>query len=135
MNTFFLLLAATLFSKSLQAGGAIVQISHRLAMKSGEVTPKDFFLDIGLKDGLREGDLVQVYRWVPVMDAYSGRPYHLLRVRLGELRLQRVGEAVSLARIHKVSDPNELPAMDSPSFMLGDQVAFKSDLPSGVNVP
>lgn len=91
--------------------------------------PKDFFIDIGSREGIRDGDILTVYRVMPVINGLAGTPYHLMRVPLGELRVMTTGEAVSMGRLHVQRDINEMPAMVSQQFMLGDQVQLKSSLP------
>jgi len=126
-HLFILILVVLSFDAS---AASIVQVSRRLRMSSKEPLPaKDFFFDLGVKDGLRDGDVVAVYRELPVMNGLAGMPEHLLRVPMGEIRVVTAGERVSVGRVHTAREAADLPAMESQSFMMGDVVQLKSGLP------
>jgi len=108
----------------------IVLVSRRLRMSAKEAVPaKDFFFDLGSKDGVRDGDILAVYRELPVMDGLAGMPTQAMRIPLGEIRVVNAGERVSVGRQHTARDAADLPAMLSSTFMMGDVVQMKSSLP------
>ena len=110
--------------------GQIIQISRKLRLSPKEPLPeKEFYIDLGSRDGIREGDILSVGRKVPVVDATHGADWHLLQTDLGELKVILVGETLSLARVQRVREPAELPPVDYTQFMLGDEVKLKADLP------
>ncbi len=97
-------------------------------MSSKEPLPtKDFYFDMGTKDGLREGDILTVYRVLPVMNGFSGVPELSMRVPLGEVKVLTAGERVSVGKQETANA--ELPALESQGFMMGDLVQLKSSLP------
>lgn len=91
--------------------------------------PKEFFIDIGSRDGLREGDLLEVSRKIPVVEAQTAGSFHIMKVVMGEVKVTLVGETSALARVHRIKAPTELPPLEFNSFVLGDQVEMKSGLP------
>lgn len=91
--------------------------------------PKDFYIDMGARDGLKEGEILTVYRLLPVVNALVGAPHNILRVPLGEVKVTILGESSAATRVHTQRDLAELPALDPQSFMLGDQVQKKTSLP------
>ncbi len=112
------------------AMGTIIQVARRLRMSYSEpVPPKDYFIDLGERDGLKVGDRVEVYRYVPVPNRMASGDWHVMKVTLGELRIKQVGESTSVARYEREREINSLPAMEYQSLMLGDQVILKTGLP------
>ncbi len=91
--------------------------------------PKEYFVDIGARDGVREGDTLEVFRNIPVVEAQTAGSFHMMKVLLGEVKVTLVGETSSLARVQKLRAPQELPPMEFYSFVLGDLVELKSGLP------
>lgn len=125
-----------LLGASLAEAGTIIQVSRRLRMSNVEPNPpKDFFIDMGTRDGVREGDVMTVYRFVPVLNVLAGAPHQLLRVVLGEIKILSAGESVAVGRVLQERAPNELPAMDSQAFMMGDQVERVGSAPAKTGLP
>lgn len=103
--------------------GTIIQISHRLPMSASEIKPpRDFYMDLGAKHGVKDGDRIQVSRLVPVMQTMSGQPSHLVQFVLGEATVLKTSDFISLARTLNLVDSKQLPAMNYYQFMLGDSV-------------
>ncbi len=110
--------------------GVIIQVARRLAMQANEPTPpKEFFIDMGARDGVREGDVLEVSRSIPVVEAQTAGSFHMMKVVLGEVKVTLVGETSALTRVERLRPPADLPPMEFFSFVLGDQVELKSGLP------
>ena len=125
--TLYVTLVCLTLSGPLPGAGSIIQITRALRMSNSEaMAPKDFYLDVGHRHGVKEGDILEVYRWLPVNNVFLGAPYHLVKVMLGEVRITIVEDSTSIARLHRYREAKELPAMESPSIMLGDQVKVNS---------
>ena len=129
MRRLLCLLLVTIGFADLSAA-SIVLVTRRLRMSVKEAVPaKDFFFDLGSKDGVRDGDVLAVFRELPVMDGFAGMPGQAMRVPLGEIRVMTAGERISVGRQHSARDAADLPAMLSSTFMMGDSVQIKSSLP------
>jgi hypothetical protein len=110
--------------------GTIIQVARRLRMSYSEpLPPKDYFIDLGERDGIKVGDVIEAFRYVPVPNRMASGDWHVMRVSLGDLKVKQVGESTSVARFEKDREINALPAMDYQSLMLGDQVILKTGLP------
>jgi len=134
LKIFFFLVLATL--PSFAASGSILHAARRLRMSSAESLPlKDFYVGLGVRDGVRVGDLFTVRRPVSISNGQSDGNIHLVYVPMGELRVLAVGETASIARSENTVDSSLLPAFQYTGFMVGDEVLMKSSLPAGLAVP
>lgn len=99
-------------------------------MSAKEPVPaKEFYIDLGMNDGVKEGDVFSVYRTVNVINMVNGYSPNLMKVPLGEIKIILVGEFTSIGRtLNRVAEA-DLPVLDYPDFMLGDVVDLKSNLP------
>lgn len=110
--------------------GTILKVTSPLRMTSGgPAAPKDYFIDLGRQRGVKPGDVFTVYRALAVLDGQTGEPKDSMKIGLGELQIQAVGDYSSFGRLLRSTDPKEMPAMDSPWFMVGDTVQLKVSLP------
>ena len=110
--------------------GTIIQITRPLAMTSlPPLPPKDFYIDIGQHDGVKVGDVLEVSRELTVVNGLSGLPDHVMKVVIGNLKIILAGDFNSIGRAEGGLNPQELPSLDPPTFMLGDLVHLKSSLP------
>ncbi len=91
---------------------------------------REYYLDRGRRDGMRDGDVLDVVRTVSITDGIWGGPNHLIRVVLGEVRVVLAGETASIARMQSQRPTSELPILDSAGFLIGDSVEVKTNLPS-----
>jgi hypothetical protein len=116
--------------------GTIIQVQRKIRMSDHEpLSPKEYFIDMGSRDGLSEGEVLQVFRYVPVINGQSGGPWHVLRVNIGSLRVAFVGETSSLAREEEGRSLASLPPLEYHTFMMGDEVARKTSLQSDSKKP
>lgn len=116
--------------------GTIIQVQRKIRMSDAEaLSPKEYFIDMGSRDGLAEGDSLQVFRYVPVVNGQSGGPWHILRVHIGDLKVAFVGETSSLAREEDGRNLASLPPLEYKTFMMGDEVARRTVLQSDSKKP
>lgn len=114
-----------------RTSGTIIQVQRKIRMSDAEpLPPKEYFIDLGSRDGLVEREKLDVYRHIPVINGPAGAPWHILRVKIGELRVDYVGESSALAREVEGRDLASLPPLDYQTYMLGDEVSRKQELPS-----
>lgn len=112
-----------------RTSGNIIQVQRKIRMTEADpLPPKEFFIDLGERDGLQAGENLEVYRHIPVINGQSGAPWHVLRVKIGDLRVDYVGETSALAREVEGRDLASLPPLEYQSFMLGDEVFRRSGL-------
>lgn len=116
--------------------GSIIQVQRKIRMSESEVLPpKEYFVDLGSRDGLAVGENLQVYRLVSVINGQSGGPWHLLKMKIGDLKVAFVGETSSLAREVEGRDLASLPPLEYNTFMMGDEVTRTTGLQTDSNKP
>lgn len=104
--------------------GTIINVSHGFKMTESEPTPpRDFYIDLGTRDGVKAGDVLEVTRQLSITNAMWSGPGHLLRVVLGDVKVLTVGETASIARLQTQRTTAEVPVLDYQTFMVGDVVA------------
>ena len=107
--------------------GYVINVSHGFKMAEAEPTPpRDYYLDLGTRDGIKNGDLLEVSRQVSVPNASWGGTNHLLRVVLAEVKVLVVGETASIARVTTRREAAELPTLNFSSILVGDSVGAKN---------
>ena len=108
----------------------VVAVGPRFRMSNQEpLPPKDYYVDLGRRDGLKEGDALTVYREVVPMHGQLGLLQYPVRVLIGEAVVMAVGEKGSFVRQANAKPAGALPFSEFPSFMLGDEVQTKTSLP------
>jgi hypothetical protein len=121
-----LLVVLLLSSLGYAANGTIIQVSRKLRLSYNEsMPPKDYFIDLGTRNGIKVGDVFEVTRQIPVQNSLSEGPWHLMKVTLGDIRVYAVGESTAVGHSDFEREPTALPAMEFQTFMLGDEVALK----------
>lgn len=91
--------------------------------------PKQYFINLGRNQSIKVGDTFVVLRMIPVTDSLVGEHRDFMRIVLGELQVQAVGDNASFGPMLNRVDSKDLPTMDSPWFMSGDTVQLKTNLP------
>ena len=107
------------FVSPLYAKGSVLQIQRNLRMSHSDPVPdKLFFVDLGSKDGMKEGDLLWVQRSIPVVNVAAGTAEEILLVRVGQLKITHVGEHTAMAE----GLPFHGPGLRGETILVGDSV-------------
>lgn len=99
-------------------------------MVSADPTPpKEYWIDIGQNEGVREDMLLQVFRLSPVYNTMSGGPGPLVRIYIGDLKVMAASDSGAVGRASIDRSLAEIPSAEHNGFMLGDEVQIKQSLP------
>jgi len=116
--------------------GSIIHVGRRLRMAASEpASAREYYLDVGKRQGLSDGEIVDIYREIPVTDQLAGGSPRLMRLPLGELKIVVAGEVTSLARLHRAASPETIPTSELALPMVGDRLRPKTRLPSTQPLP
>lgn len=127
-----------LLSQPVLANGVIIHATRKLRLSYAEpLPPKDFYVNLGGRHGVRVGDLLTVQRNVSIRDSFSDGTVHVVAVPMGTMRVLSVGETASIGR-EETAPASSLPtpALQYSGFLVGDEVFLpKTGLPSALPIP
>ncbi len=91
-----------------------------------EVLKKNFYVNLGSKQGVKKGTLLDVFRIISVLDPYDNRKRVNYRVKIGEVRVLHANDEAAITTFHKALD-KDMPVLELDSFIVGDHVAVNTD--------
>ncbi len=91
-----------------------------------EVLKKNFYVNLGSKQGVRKGTLLDVFRIISVLDPYDNRKRVNYRVKIGELKVLHSNDEAAITVFHKKED-KDMPVLELDQFIVGDHVAVNTD--------
>jgi len=104
----------------------IYSISHPVPMGiMNEQLHKNFFLNMGSQDGLKEGAVVNVFRLISEQDPYQSKKRYNHKVKVGELKIlhAETNSAIALKQSFITADKGLL--LEIEDFMIGDKIEVK----------
>lgn len=87
-----------------------------------EPPPKDFYVNLGTNQGLGRGARLEVLRKVSTFDLESQKLYKDLFFPIATLKVIHVESNAAVARLEKLTSPDETPAHSPQAVMVGDLV-------------
>ena len=91
-----------------------------------EVLSKNFFINMGKRQGVRPGNELLVFRSISQLDPYGTKKRFNHLVEVGSLKVIHTEDSSSICIANKSNDKNEA-VFDIKSFMIGDKVEIKTD--------
>ena len=91
-----------------------------------EVLKKNFYVNLGSKQGVRKGTLLDVFRIISVLDPYDNRKRVNYRVKIGELKVLHTNDEAAITVFHKHNEA-DMPVLDMDQFIVGDHVAVSTN--------
>jgi hypothetical protein len=103
----------------------IYSVAHELPMGfENEELRKNFYMNLGSGQGVKEGTVLDVYRTVSVDNPYENQRRVNYKVKIGELKVIHVDENASIAIHEKILRDAKTPLFEIPDFMIGDRVSI-----------
>lgn len=104
----------------------IYSVEHDLPMGvEGEVLHKNYYINIGAKQGVRKGSILNVFRQVTENDPYESKRRYSYEIKVGELEIIHQDEDASIAITKQLSSKENYPILEIKRFMVGDEVKIK----------
>jgi hypothetical protein len=88
----------------------------------GETPQKDFYVNMGQAQGIREGTVLEVSRKAYTYDLISEKLYKEITFPIAKLRVIHVEPNVAVARLDKMLPSDKTPAATPRAVMIGDVV-------------
>lgn len=91
-----------------------------------EVLKKNFYVNIGKKQGLQSGTLLEVYRAISQNDPYKDKLSYHHSVKIGELKVIHTEDENAISTFHAdLASAADTPQLDIAKFMVGDKITVK----------
>lgn len=103
----------------------IYSLAQGIPMGDGVVPKKNYYVNIGLQQGVKVGTELKVYRLMNLTNPYSTEKNVTFRVEVGELRIIHAEEENSIAELSKLKSESKI-LTEIPSLNIGDQVGVKT---------
>jgi hypothetical protein len=128
MNTRMLLIAlltliAGLPFTTLATESVVYQVYRPIDLGYGlEPPPKDFYVGLGQKDGLKKGSSLDVYRKTASFDALTQKHAGDHMIPVARLKIIHVESGTAIARLEQYVSMAMEPVLSTQSVMVGDWV-------------
>ena len=88
----------------------------------GEVLKKNYFINIGENQGIRQGTLLNVYRSVFKINPQSSKQTHNHFIKVGKIRVLHVDQTSSIAKKEIFLSGQNTVHLEIKDFIIGDKV-------------
>ncbi len=89
-----------------------------------EIPDKDYYVNMGSDQGLREGSILEVLRRVSTYDLLNEQFYRDLTFPIAKLKVIHAENKASVARLDRFLPAANTPVMTPRAVMVGDQVRY-----------
>ncbi len=87
-----------------------------------EILQKDYFVNLGVNQGIRVGTILEVARKAPSYDLTTDKLYKDLIFPFALLRVIHAEKDAAIARLEKIYPPDKTPVVTPRSVIVGDLV-------------
>jgi hypothetical protein len=118
----FLLLCSWAYAED----SRVIDVRRNIALSDDDKVFKDFYIYGGTEVGYKKGQVLTALRKINVHDAAGlGNAIGEIKVPVGELRVIAVYDKVTVARLVKLLERDELPMLEQRAVMTGDLIEVK----------
>ncbi len=124
-NLHLLAILSLLFSATMSMAKdfIIISISQDFPMTNQQkILKKNYFLNVGSQDGVREGTKLDVFRQTILEDPYRTKKSYQYKIKVGQLEVIHSEKESSIAKLHTYNSRLKDIQMEINSFMIGDKV-------------
>ena len=90
-----------------------------------EKIKKNYYINMGLQQGLKTGTLVDVFRIISMNDPYEAKKRYDHKVKVGELKVLHSEQDTAITVFNNFEEGEEIPYFEIRNFMIGDRVNVK----------
>lgn len=87
-----------------------------------DVPQKDYYVNMGSADGIRDGSVLEVMRKISTYDLLSEKLYKDMQFPIARLKVIHVEGNAAIARLEKLLPPEATPALTTHAVLVGDSV-------------
>ena len=105
----------------------IFDVRKNIPLNDEEPVYHDYYINMGIEDGIKVGNKLLVYRKTPVLDIYRNKAQADLIAPVAQLKIIHAQNSLSIARVLKVVDASRVPVQSQMAVMVGDRVELIAD--------
>jgi hypothetical protein len=91
-----------------------------------EIVKKNFYLNMGVDQGLRVGTVVNVFRNLSQQDPYNTKKRFTYSIKIAELEIIHSEDHISIANLKQITNgERNFPLVDVQGVMIGDRIEVK----------
>jgi methyl coenzyme M reductase alpha subunit len=103
----------------------VVDVRRNITLSDDDKIYRDFYISGGTELGYKKGQTLTATRKIAVKDATRSTNIGEITIPVGDLKIIAVYDKVSVARLVKLLERDELPMLEQRGIMTGDTVAIK----------
>lgn len=100
----------------------VFDVRKNLPMSDDEPVYRDFYINAGSNAGIKSGMIITVIRKRALYDPYQNNNPSDLSVPVGELKVIHVQKDMSVARLHRTFDRDNMPILEFNFILVGDRL-------------
>jgi len=117
-----ILVGMSLAAHSRGAEFFVTSVIREIPMKQGDAAYRDFYVNAGSNNGLRQGVFLEAIRKMPVYDNINSKLLGDTTVKIARLRVIHVDKDLAIARLVKFFEKETTPLAGFDSVMIGDLI-------------
>ena len=95
----------------------IYSVSEEIPMGyENEITKKNFYLNIGSNQGVKQGTILDVYRVISKSNPYENLKRVNYKVKIGEIKVLHSDDEAAIGVLTSLNDSNETPLIHLKGF-------------------
>lgn len=92
-----------------------------------EVLKKNYYINIGSKQGVFKDTELDVFRLISLLDPYQGKSRYNYKVKIGTLKVLHSEDDIAIAALESIRTEKDDPYFELNGFMVGDSVKVSID--------
>ncbi len=122
----FMIALAFTASMAIAKDYVIYSIAQDIPMgNKDEIIRKNFYVDMGMSQGVKKGSILDVYRVVSVLDPYESKKRFNHRIKIGEVKVLHAEDTSAIGVLNKLEEGEDTPVFEVGKMMIGDIVTVK----------
>ncbi len=113
--------------KAIGADFIVTSVIREVPLKQGEPPYKDFYINAGTNNGLKNGVYIDAKRKMNAYDNLNNRMIGDTPVKVARLKLIHVDKGLSIARLVKFYEKDKTPIAGFDSVMIGDLIEVSTE--------
>jgi len=104
----------------------VVEVRSNIALAEKDPVYRDFYINAGSAQGLKQHLVVTATRKVSIRDASGTQTYGEMMVPVGQLKIIYVSEKIAVGREYKLLSREDEPTIEQAGIMIGDKIELKA---------